>query len=123
MEGWQIVVAALISGPGLALLTHALTRESRRSNLKKLQEEVSTAVWKRAKEQLSDYEQTVAELETRLARVQRELFEERGKRRTLENQVRALLAERKQLLDENEALRERVAELERRMGTGPLKED
>ena len=106
MTEWIPAIVAFIAGPALALITHWLTRDTRKGSLGKMQEEIRQSLWK----QVQEY----------LAILKKELDEERTQRRRLEEQVKELLRERETLKAENQQLRDRVAVLELHMATRPL---
>lgn len=99
-----------------------INKETVRARLEqeKLEQDIETSLWRRVQGEIDRLNQELAEerikrrdLEARLAK----LINENAK---LTGVVDSLTSDKNRLEGENMALRTRVQELERRMGTGPL---
>lgn len=107
----------------------------------KLEKDVEDTLWVRVKDEIgrlgaeiTRLEQQVSEERTKRLELEQQLVDERVKRRDLEarlaklvnenakmtGMVEALNIDKQRVEQENNALRGRIQELERRMGTGPL---
>lgn len=101
----------------------------------KIEKEIEDALWLRVRDEIGRLDQQLSEERAKRLELERQLVDERIKRRDLEVRLAKLVSKNAQLegmvtalnLDkarveqENNALRGRIQELERRMGTGPLK--